>query len=208
MKRLLSRWLQKSWYGADEQTMLLLYRQAIRIAWPAALEGLLISVITSADTMMVGSINPAAIAAVGLTAQPRMILLVLAQSLSIGTTALVARRKGAGDDKGVRACLEQSLFISLVLGILISLIGFFLAAPLMRVSGANEDTFALSVSYFKIISLGFLANSVQMCVNAAFRGLGQTRITLVTHLVSNVLNLVFNFLLINGHLAPCYNIGQ
>ena len=40
-----------------------LYREAVRIAWPAALEGLLISVISSADTMMVGAIGPAAIAA-------------------------------------------------------------------------------------------------------------------------------------------------
>lgn len=201
VRSVLNTWLNKSWYGASRQTMLPLYRQALRIAWPAALEGLLISVITSADTMMVGSISPAAIAAVGLTAQPRMILLVLAQSLSIGTTALVARRKGAGDEKGIRACLEQSLFISLLLGALITLIGFFLAEPLMRFSGANEDTFDLSVNYFHIISLGFIFNSIQLCVTAAFRGLGQTRITLVTHMVSNVLNLTFNFLLINGHLG-------
>ncbi len=57
--------------GISGEELRSLYQEAIRIAWPAALEGLLISVIRAVDTMMVGAISPAAIAAVGLTAQPR-----------------------------------------------------------------------------------------------------------------------------------------
>ena len=77
-----------------------LYREAVRTP-AAALEGLMVSVISAADMMMVGTIGPAAIAAVGLTAQPRMILLILSQAINIGTTALVARRRGR-KEKGVR----------------------------------------------------------------------------------------------------------
>lgn len=191
----------KSWFDQSFQQIKPLYMKAVRIAWPAALEGLLISLISSADTMMVGTIGPAAIAAVGLTMQPRMILLILVQSLSIGTTALIARRRGAGDEKGIRACLEQSMAVSFLLGILISLTGFFLAEPLMRLAGANEDSLKMSVQYFRIISLGFIPNSLQLCICAAFRGLGRTRITLQTNLVSNILNLFFNYLLIGGRLG-------
>ncbi len=194
----LQRMVTKGWFGLTWEQMRPLYKRAIRIAWPAALEGLLISVISSADTMMVGTISPAAIAAVGLTMQPRMILLILVQSLSIGTTALIARRRGSGDEQGIKACLEQSMYLSLILGILITLIGFFLAEPLMRLSGANEDSLTMSVSYFKIVALGFIPNSLQLCICAAFRGLGRTRITLQTHLLSNVLNLILNYLLIGG----------
>lgn len=197
----LHTWLRKGWLGAPASTMRLMYQKALLIAWPAALEGLLISVISSADTMMVGTISPAAIAAVGLTMQPRMILLLIVQSLSIGTTALVARRKGAGDEPGVRLCLEQSMYISLALGVLMSVSGVFFSEPLMRLAGANEDTLALSASYFRIISLGFVANSLQLCVCAAFRGLGKTRVTLLTHLASNLINVVLNYLLIGGKLG-------
>ena len=195
------RRLKRGWFGASAQEMRPMYRRALRIAWPAALEGLLISLISSADTMMVGTIGPAAIAAVGLTLQPRMVLLVLIQSLAIGTTALVARRKGAGDEQGIKACLNQSMYISLTLGIMMAIVGVVFAEPLMRLAGANAESLTLSVEYFKIISLGFVFNSVQLCVCAAFRGLGRTRITLVTNLLSNVLNLIFNFLLIGGRLG-------
>lgn len=178
-----------------------LYRRAIRIAWPAALEGLLVSVISAADTMMVGAIGPAAIAAVGLTAQPRLILLILSQSLNVGTTALVARRRGAENYLGVRACLNQALYLSALIGVAITLAGLLLAEPFMRFAGANEDTLRLSVDYFRIISLGFVPVSIHLCICAAFRGLGKTRVTMYTHLLSNILNLTFNFLLIGGRLG-------
>ncbi len=201
IQRRLSDWLTRSWDGKNWEQLKPYYAKAVHIAWPAALEGLLISVISSADTMMVGTIGPAAIAAVGLTTQPRMIMIVLSQSLSIGTTAIIARRKGAGDEAGVRACLEQSMYISALIGLIMSLIGFFLAGPFMQLAGANPDTLGMSVTYFRIISLGFIPNSIHLCICAAFRGLGKTRMTMLTHLLSNVTNLVFNYFLIGGKLG-------
>lgn len=192
---------QRGWLGLTWPEIKPLYQKAIRIAWPAALEGLLISVISSVDTMMVGTISPAAIAAVGLTMQPRMILLILVQSLAIGTTALIARRRGAKDEEGIKACLEQSMVVSLILGILITLIGVFFAEQLMRLAGANEDSLLMSTGYFRIIALGFIPNSLQLCICAAFRGLGRTRITLQTNLLANILNVILNYLLIGGNFG-------
>ena len=203
MRAWVQRLIRRMWAvpGISGGELRSLYQEAIRIAWPAALEGLLISVISAVDTMMVGAISPAAIAAVGLTAQPRMILLVLTQGLNIGTTALVARRKGAGNEKGVIACLNQSLCISALVGVMITVGGFFLAEPFMRFAGANKETLGLATSYFKIISLGFVPTSIHLCICAAFRGLGKTRVTMFTHLLANLTNLLFNFLLIAGRLG-------
>ncbi|HSK68090.1 MAG TPA: MATE family efflux transporter [Candidatus Limnocylindria bacterium] len=187
--------------GGEAASLMPMYLGALAIAWPAALEGMLISVISSIDTMMVGTISPAAIAAVGLTSQPRMVMLIMVQAVHVGTTAIVARRRGAGDERGYRSCLEQSMYISLLLGLFITAVGFFLAAPIMRLAGANDDTLGMSVSYFQIIALGFIPNSLQLCVCAAFRGLGKTKVTMVTHMISNVVNLVFNYLLIGGNFG-------
>lgn len=196
--KLLKKRIARVWGGDSWEQLKPYYMKALLIAWPAAFEGLLISVISSVDTMMVGTISPAAIAAVGLTAQPRMILLILVQSLNIGTTAIIAKRKGAGDEAGVRSALEQSMYISFATGLLVTLAGFFLAESFVALAGANEDTLEMSVLYFQVISLGFIPNSIQLCVCAAYRGLGKTRITMVTHLLSNVVNLLFNYLLIGG----------
>ena len=178
-----------------------LYRECIRIAWPSTVEGVLMSVIGSMDTMMVGTLGPAAIAAVGLTGQPRMILLVLAQALCVGTTALCARRKGADNHAGAVQCLMQSLCFVTVLGVLITLLGTIGARPLMVIAGANEDTMEMSVAYFRIMSLGLLFTCWSLCICAAMRGIGQTRITLVTNMTANLVNVCLNYLLINGHFG-------
>lgn len=185
--------------NADEAKKL--YKENISIAWPSTIEGALISIIGSVDTAMVGTMGTAAIASVGLTSQPRMILLVVAQALCVGTTAICARRKGADDQKGANACLNQSMALITVLGIIMTLLGYFGAEWLMKLAGANEDTLEMSVAYFKIISLGMLFNCWSLCICAAMRAIGKTRITMVTNITANLVNVCLNYVLINGKLG-------
>ena len=124
-----------------------------------------------------------------------------AQALCIGTTAICARRKGAGDQKGANSCLNQSLVVMTLLGILMTLLGFFGAEWLMRLAGANEDTLEMSTAYFQIISLGLLFNCWSLCICAAMRAIGQTRITMVTNITANLVNVCLNYLLIGGNLG-------
>lgn len=175
-----------------------LYKKTMAIAWPSTVEGALISIISSVDTMMVGTLGAASIAAVGLTAQPRMILLICAQALCIGTTALCARRKGADDRAAANSCLHQSLAVVTLMGMLMTFIGYFGAEWLMKLGGANEDTLALSVAYFRIISLAFLPSCWQLCICAAMRAIGKTRVTMLTNIIANVVNVCLNYVLING----------
>lgn len=175
-----------------------LYKKTLAIAWPSTVEGALISIISSVDTMMVGTLGAASIAAVGLTAQPRMILLICAQALCIGTTALCARRKGANNQEAANSCLHQSLAVVTLLGILMTLIGYFGAEWLMRIGGANEDTLNLSVQYFRIIALAFLPSCWQLCICAAMRAIGKTRVTMITNITANIINVCLNYVLING----------
>jgi len=185
----------------ETQELKQLYKKTLAIAWPSTMEGALISIISSVDTMMVGTLGAASIAAVGLTAQPRMSMLICAQALCIGTTALCARRKGAGDHAAANACLHQSLSVITLLGVLMTLIGFFGAEWLMKLGGANEDTLQLSIGYFRIISLAFLPSCWQLCICAAMRAIGKTRVTLATNLIANLVNVCLNYILINGKLG-------
>jgi len=178
-----------------------LYKQNISIAWPAALEGAMLSIIGSVDTMMVGSLGYAALAAVGLAGQPRMILTVLVQALCVGTTAVIARRKGAENQAGANECFRQSMLLVTLLGLIFGAAGYLSAYPFLRLAGANEDTLELSVSYFRIICLGFPLNCWLMAICAAMRGVGKTRITMTTNVTANLVNVFFNYCLINGNLG-------
>ena len=82
-----------------------LLRETLRIAWPSMLESFLVALVGFIDTVMVSGLGTAAIAAVGLTTQPKFICLAVFLSLNVAVSALVARRRGQDDPEKKPASL-------------------------------------------------------------------------------------------------------
>jgi putative MATE family efflux protein len=177
------------------------YRTVLWMALPAVAEMVSVAVIGMADTAMVGVLGDYAVAAVGLTAQPRMIFLSLIFALNVGVTAIVSRRKGEGDQDSARLCLRQALVVELALVLILTVASLLLSKWLMGVAGAEADTIAPATEYFRILSCGLLFNAVSMTICGAQRGIGNTRITMTVNLTANLVNVVFNFLLIGGNFG-------
>lgn len=175
-----------------------IYRQDLTVAWPSTAESILISLVSAVDTMMVGTLGAAAISAVGICSQPRLLTLALIVSLNIGVTAVVARRKGENNESGAIRCLKQALLISAVLSALLCCLAFVFSRQLLVLGGADQEYLELSMVYFRVIVIGLFFYSITLTINAAQRGAGNTKIALRTNLAANLINLVFNYLLING----------
>lgn len=175
-----------------------MYSTFIKIAWPALLESFLIGVIAFVDSLMVSGCGEEAIAAVGLTGQPRLLFYVVLMSITTGVNAVVARRRGEGDREGANRTLMQTLPIVFILATLFFLISLFVAEPLLRFAGAKDDTIGMAIPYYNITMFGMIFTSISLCINAAHRGCGKTRISMTTNIAANVVNVIFNALLING----------
>lgn len=176
-------------------------KKTIQIAWPSMLESFMVAMVGIVDTIMVSSLGPSAIAAIGLTTQPKFICLAIFMSMSVAVSALVARRKGQGDREGANKVLSQSLLIVLLLNLVITGLALSFANPIMHFVGTNADTHEMAVQYFRIIVGGQMFNAVSLIINAAQRGTGNTRIAMRTNLVSNLVNVVLNYLLIEGRFG-------
>ncbi|WP_367925293.1 MATE family efflux transporter [uncultured Ruthenibacterium sp.] len=182
----------------DDETLL---RRTFRVAWPSTLESFLVALVGMVDTIMVSRLGAYAIAAVGLTTQPKFICLAVFMSLNIAVSALVARRKGEGDREGANRVLAQSMVLTVMFAIVITAIAILFAEPILRLTGSNAETHESAAAYFRIISAGMIFNVMSMVINAAQRGAGNTKIAMRTNLVSNGVNIVFNYLLIEGHFG-------
>jgi putative MATE family efflux protein len=174
------------------------YRTFFNVAWPSALETLLVGLIGSIDTIMVGSLGEGAIAAVGITNQPKFILLAMIFSLNVGITAVVARRKGAGDIAGANHTLRVGILLSGVVSFFMALIGFIFASPILTFAGAETSYLPDAIIYFRILMVSIFFSAINLTINAAQRGTGNTKIAMRTNIASNIVNIVFNFFLING----------
>ena len=174
------------------------YKNSFNMSWPCAFEAVLVSLVGSIDIMMVGGLGAEAIAAVGLTNQPKFVLLAMIFSLNVGVTAIVARRKGAEDFKGANSCLKQSVILSFIISLIMAISGYIYAHEIMIFAGAGEDVINDSVAYYKILMVSIVFTSLSLTINAAQRGVGNTKISMRTNVVANIVNLIFNYFLING----------
>jgi len=177
------------------------YSNVMRIALPALIELISVSLIGAVDNMMVGNLGDAAIAAVGLTTQPKMIFMSFLFALNISVTAIVARRKGESSQEEANATLRQGLILAGILGIILTILSITLAEPLMYLAGAKSDTIKYAVDYYRFVMIGLLFQPFTLVICAAMRGIGNTRITLAVNVTANVVNIICNYLLIEGHFG-------
>lgn len=173
----------------------------LQIAWPAVLESFFVCLAGMIDIMMVSDISSSAVAAVGLTTQPKFIGLAFFIALNVSVSAIVARRRGEQRQDAANSTLMTALVIAMTGIVLVSVLCVTYAEPIMRFCGSNEDTHDMAVMYFRIIMGCMFFNVISMMINAAQRGAGNTRIAMTTNVTSSIVNVTFNYLLIGGHLG-------
>lgn len=176
-------------------------KRTLQVAWPAVLESFFVALVGIVDSMMVSRLGEYAVAAVGLTTQPKFIGLAPILATNIAVSALVARRKGQDDKKDANRVLMTAFILAMVLVFTVSMLSIIFASPLIHFTGSEADTHEAAVLYFRIIMGGLVFNVISLVINAAQRGSGNTKIAMRTNLTSNLVNVVFNFLLIEGRFG-------
>jgi len=189
---------QKAMPAQDRRSMTL---RALSVSWPAMAESFFVALAGMIDTMMVSEMGSYAVAAVGLTNQPKFLGLTLFFGINVAVSALVARRKGEQRQDQANEVFLTSLVMTLILCAVLTVVFVVFTPGMMRLAGSNADTHDAAVEYFRIIMGGMFFNVLTMVINAAQRGSGNTKLSMTTNLTSSVVNVLFNYLLIGGHFG-------
>lgn len=177
------------------------FQTAVNMAWPAIVESFFIAFAGLVDSLMVSSLGSYAVAAVGLTTQPKLLGLAFFFALNVSISALVARRRGEQRQGAANETLVTAL-VFIILAAAVFSVGFVaFASPIIHLCGSTAETHNGAVTYFRIIMGGMIFNCIQMGINSAQRGAGNTKITMRTNVTSNTINIILNYLLINGHFG-------
>jgi len=178
-----------------------LVKTTLNMAWPAILESFFVALTGLIDSFMVSSLGSSAVAAIGLTTQPKFLGLSMFFAMNVAISALVARRRGEKRRDAANNITFTAIVLIVIFSILISVLLVCTASPIIRICGSSADTHEMAVAYFRIIMGGMIFNCIQMGINAAQRGAGNTKITMRTNVTSSVVNIIMNYLLIQGHLG-------
>ncbi|MBQ3865249.1 MAG: MATE family efflux transporter [Clostridia bacterium] len=166
------------------------------LAWPVFLEQIFTTLVGYADTAMVGSLGANATASVSISQSPIMFLNGIVMSLGIGITTLVARSVGAGQPEQVKKLMHHAILLILFVGLPISLLTISLHRAIPRFMGAAPEILDTAAEYNLIVCTGRIFITTSMILNSAFRGYGDTKTPLIGNAMMNIINVVFNFLLI------------
>lgn len=187
-----------------------LYKDIVHIAWPSFIELLLTQLVSMVDMMMVGGIggetNPQlgvdAITAVGLTTQPKFLMMTAFIAMNTGVTALIARFKGQGDKEKANLVLRQGMMFTFIATLILSVLGVIFSRPMVIFMGGKGDSIVNQATvYLQIQLAGFATVALTSTITAALRAVGDSRTCMIYNLIANGVNVFFNWVLINGNLG-------
>ena len=173
--------------------------QIIRFSIPLALTGILQLLFNAADVIVVGKFDSStALAAVGATTSLINLLIGAFIGISVGVNILVARYLGCRDDERVSRSVHTSVVLGLGLGVVVFLLGFFLASPLLLLMDTPEDVLPLSDRYLQIYFIGVPASLLYNFCAAVLRAVGDTKRPLYFLTIAGVINAGLNLVFVIG----------
>ncbi len=175
-----------------------LNRAIFLLAVPMVLEMCMESLFGLVDVFWVARLGADAITTVGLTETALTLVFVIAIGLSVGATAIVARRVGEKDHHGAGEAATQAIIMGLVISAFVAGIGFLFAPDLLRILGGSPSVVLVGTSYTRITLGGSATVFLLFLLNAVFRGAGDAAVAMRVLWVANLVNIVINPFLIFG----------
>ncbi len=172
-------------------------RAVFLLSIPMILEMCMESLFTVVDIFFVGRIGKEAVATVGLTESVITIVYSVAIGLSMAATAMVARRIGEKSPEEAARAAAQSINLALILTVVISLAGYFLAPHILEMMGASPRTVSIGAPYTRIMFEGCIVIMLLFLINGIFRGAGNASIAMWSLWIANGCNIVLCPLLIH-----------
>jgi MATE family, multidrug efflux pump len=173
-------------------------RAILMLAVPMVLEMAMESIFAVADVFWVAHLGADAVATVGLTESMMTLIYTLALGLSIGATAMVARRIGERDRDGAARAAVQSIVIGIAVSVVISAIGIRYGADLLRLRGASDAVVSSGSGFTRVLLGGNATVVLLFLINAVFRGAGDAAVAMRVLWLGNAINI---------GLGPCLIFG-
>ena len=185
--------------GVIAETKAGLHRAVWRLAWPSVLTMLLQTANSFLDRFFVGHLGSDALAAVGVGGQFMFLLFSVGMSLSVGTSALVARFTGAKENDQATLAANQSLWLGLFAALLCIGLTWPLRGLAVGFMHVNPHAADLCARYLSLTLLGIPALFLMLILGSVFRGLGDTVTPLRVMIGVNIIHLGGDWLLIFGN---------
>ena len=172
-------------------------KKMLLFAVPLMFSSILQLLFNAADIVVVGRFaGDNSLAAVGSTGSLINLMTNVFLGLSVGGNVLAARDYGAGDEKELSKTVHTAMFLSLLSGVALTIIGVIFAPQLLELMQTPENILPLAATYLRIYFMGMTAMMVYNFGSALLRSIGDTKRPLYYLVFAGVVNVVLNLIFV------------
>ena len=178
-----------------------------KLAWPTMLQNVIAGLQGLIDHVLVGNLlGYHANAAIGVSWQIFLVVIVFMASLFTGQAVLVARYVGAGDADRVNRTVQQALLTAIAMYLVMAPIGYFLSPYLLDFANADGEVRALAMPFLRVNFTFCIGMLMFFMLTSALRAAGDSRTPMRLGVTMTILNVILNVVLIRG-LGPIPQLG-
>ncbi len=168
-----------------------------RLAWPTMLQNVVSGLQGIIDHTMVGHyVGYTANAAVGVSLQIIIVIIVFINSLFTGMAVLVARFAGAGEPEKVNRVVYQAFLTALALSAAMATLGYLASPALLRLANAAPEVKQIALPFMRAMLIGIFGPMMFYMLTGAFRAAGDPRTPMRLGITMTFLTIAFNVILI------------
>ncbi len=182
----------------QDYTAISLGRAILLLSIPMVLEMAMQSLFTVVDVYFVGKLGSGPVAILGLGDSLLSLVFAVGMGLSMGTTAMVARRIGEGDEEGAAVTSAQAIGLGVVCSLPFAALGILLPSRLLGLMGASPELAAEGGAFIAILVGGNATVMLLFLINAVFRGAGDPARAMRALWLANGINIALDPILIFG----------
>lgn len=173
----------------------------LRLASPIMLQQFIFSSLGMVDTMMLGQLGDASVAAVGVANQIFFLVNLLLFGITSGSAIFTAQYWGQKDVPRIQQVLGLTLVLSLVGGGIFSLVAIAYPEGVIRIYSADPEVIKLGGEYLRIIGLSYLLSAVTYSFSVLLRSIENVRLPMAASMFALSLNTLLNYGLIFGNFG-------
>ena len=174
-----------------------IWKTIVLFAIPLIFGNLLQQTYNTIDSMIVGNyVGSNALAAVGSSTALINLFISFAQGISVGSGIIVAQSLGSNKLKDVKLSVHTSLAIALVLGAIISILGYIFAPWLLMKMETPKEVMAESIDYLRVFSMGLIFNVLYNMEAGILNAVGNSKRSLLYLAIASMTNVILDILFI------------
>ncbi len=183
------------------------FKEISRLAIPVVIGQVGHMMMGIVDSLMIGQVGAAPLAAAAIGHGLFMLVLIFGIGVSMAISPLVAMAIGSGNPERTGIIFRQGLLVNTVLGILLSIGGYYMAYIVQYLDQPPEVA-GLAIAYMQILSLSIIPVMIFQTYRQFIEGLSIMKPPMVVTLLANLVNVFINWILIFGNLgAPALGLS-